>query len=490
MTQPRYALGKARFVGILRSPFRPSPARHLTLPTDALPRTVQQPVEPVGIGNVFAFAGFNALSFQMIIGSPMVLYAKTLDASATTLGLIAGMLPILVILQIPAARFVDAAGYKKFVLSGWSVRTVFVALMAVVPFTGAVLSSEARLVLVLVLLLGFNISRGISSCGWLPWITSIIPAASRGKFLTREGAMVNIASIGAFWLAAGVLGSEPRPWQFASLFLFSAVCAAVSLLFLRSIPEEPPIESQKVAPRPRLATMLRERPFRRLLELNLVFALAGGGVLTFLVAWLKSQVNWPEHHILMLTSVVFVGALLNQMLLARFLDRFGSRPLLITGLSVLLLLLGTWTLIAGGVLAPLTPLVALLMLVLGIGGSMVNLANVRLAMLTVPESGRSHYFAVFSVVNSVSLGVAPLIWGILIDATSGLSKMFVGGRFELNSWSLLFALLTVLYVASVLVSTRIVEPRSVRWEAVMRLMLHRSRVRYWLRPFMRFTPRS
>ncbi len=444
---------------------------------------------PVGLGNVFSFAAFNALSFQMIIGSPMVLYAKTLNASATTLGLIAGMLPILVILQIPAARFVDSTGYKKFVLSGWSVRTVFVALMAVVPFTGTFFSPTARLGIVLGLLLGFNVSRGISSCGWLPWITSIIPARSRGKYLTREGSMVNLASFGAFWLAALVLGSDPQPWRFACLFLFSAVCGAISLLFLRAIPEEKRIETLEASPRPLLSTMLADRPFRRLLEMNVFWALANGGVLTFLVAWLKTEINWPEHHILMLSSVIFVGALANQLVLSRLLDRFGSRPILMTGLIIMLMLLATWTAITCGLLAPMTSLVAVLMFVLGVGGSMVNLANLRLAMLTVPENGRSHYFAVFSVVSSVSLGVAPMLWGILIDATDGLSKM-LGSRIEINSWSLLFGLLTLLFAVALAFGTRIVEPRSVRWEAVMRLLLYRSKVRYWLRPFSRSTPRS
>ncbi|MEY2409531.1 MAG: hypothetical protein QOF48_2201, partial [Verrucomicrobiota bacterium] len=58
---------------------------------------------PPGLNNAFFFATFNALSFQIIIGSPMVLYARTLGASATVLGLITGMMPLLVLFQIPAA---------------------------------------------------------------------------------------------------------------------------------------------------------------------------------------------------------------------------------------------------------------------------------------------------------------------------------------------------------------------------------------------------
>jgi len=47
---------------------------------------------PDGLHNAFLFAFFNALSFQIVLSSPMVLYARTLGASATVLGIIAGMI--------------------------------------------------------------------------------------------------------------------------------------------------------------------------------------------------------------------------------------------------------------------------------------------------------------------------------------------------------------------------------------------------------------
>lgn len=452
-------------------------------------RSQHHPTEPLGTGNVYTFAAFNALSFQMIIGSPMILYAKSLDASATVLGIIAGMLPLLVVFQIPAARFVDAIGYKKFVLSGWSVRTVFVALLALVPLSAGILPTESRLALVLLLLFLFNLSRGISSCGWLPWITSIFPASRRGKFLTTEAAVVNAVSFLAFWMASFVLGGSPTPWHFSSLFFFSAVAAAISLVFLRRIPEEAKVGSDLRPPRPRIESILSLGPFRKLLRMNVVWALANGGVLTFLVAWLKSEGRWNEESILMLTSVTFLGALANQLLFSRWLDRFGSRPLLATGMAIWMILLASWMLIAAGTLPPFTPLVIALMLVLGLAGSMVNLANLRLAMVAIPDSGRSHYFAVFSVVSSVSLGIAPVLWGILLDTTVGLSRA-LHPEFELNSWSLLFGILALLFTAALFLCTRLEEPRSVRWEVLMRFLLRRSRVRYWIRPWSRATPRS
>ena len=54
--------------------------------TQALREPAEKVSFPAGLHNAFPFSTFNALSFQIVLGSPMVLYAKTLGASATVLG--------------------------------------------------------------------------------------------------------------------------------------------------------------------------------------------------------------------------------------------------------------------------------------------------------------------------------------------------------------------------------------------------------------------
>src|SRR3954462_9425807 len=149
---------------------------------------------PPGLHNAFLFSTFNALSFQLVLSSPMVLYAKTLGASATVLGIIAGMMPLLVIFQIPAANYIPRLGYKRFVYAGWGTRVMFIFVMALVPITSSFLNMEARLALILMLLFCFNLSRGISSCAWLPWITALVPETLRGKYLVRDAACQNLSS--------------------------------------------------------------------------------------------------------------------------------------------------------------------------------------------------------------------------------------------------------------------------------------------------------
>src|SRR6185503_980467 len=176
--------------------------------------TTETEVAPSGLKNAYLFATFNALSFQIVLSSPMILYAKALGASATVLGIIAGMMPLLVIFQIPAAHYVARVGYKRFVYAGWGTRVMVIFVIALVPITAGFLDATSRLALILTLLFGFNLSRGISSAGWLPWITSLVPTNLRGHYLARDAACVDSASCVAMVLAALCLGTQPRPWQF------------------------------------------------------------------------------------------------------------------------------------------------------------------------------------------------------------------------------------------------------------------------------------
>src|SRR5437899_4827629 len=192
---------------------------------------------PVRLHNAFLFSFFNALSYQIVLSSPMVLYAKSLGGSATVLGVIAGMMPLLVIFQIPAASYIPRLGFKRFVYAGWGMRVLFIFAMALVPLTHGFLDARNRLALMLVLLFCFNLSRGISSCAWLPWITALVPSTLRGRYLSRDAGVQNSGSFFTFLIAAACLSGEPKAWQFAVLFAFGALTGAVSLSFLKRIPD-------------------------------------------------------------------------------------------------------------------------------------------------------------------------------------------------------------------------------------------------------------
>jgi len=136
---------------------------------------------PHGFANAFWFSLFNAFSFQIILSSPMVLYAKSLGAKRHRPGDSRRHDAIARHLPNSSGRLRAACRLQKFVYGGWGMRVLFIGAMAMVPVTTSFLNEAARLALILALSFLFNLSRGISSCAWLPWITSLIPATLRGN---------------------------------------------------------------------------------------------------------------------------------------------------------------------------------------------------------------------------------------------------------------------------------------------------------------------
>ncbi len=342
---------------------------------------------PPGAINVNWFGLFNAVSWQIVLGAPMILYAKSLGASATILGVVAALTPLLVILQIPAAHWLPRYGYRRFILAGWGTRTVFIFGVAAVPLL-TFIPPWSRLGLVLLCLFGFNLIRGMASGAWLPWMTELIPHELRGRFLSRDNAFGQAGSLLSLAASAVVLRGSPRPWQFAVVFLISAIGATVSLYFCRRIPDVTAAETMKRSGhRVPWRAMLMWQPFFRLMVFNLLWVAMAGGLGVFTVAYLKARAGYSESRILYVSAVSIIGGLVTLRWVGRFLDREGSRLVLRISLLVMAMILLGWWAVAGRLVSPATATVAVLNLASGIAGTNFNIANSRLLMATMPLMG-------------------------------------------------------------------------------------------------------
>lgn len=447
---------------------------------------IAKPVEklPPGLSNAFLFATFNALSYQVVLSSPMVLYAKSLGASATVLGIVAGMMPLLVIFQIPAANYIPKIGFKRFVYGGWGIRVMFIFGMALVPLSASFLDGRNRLALMLMLLFAFNLSRGISSCAWLPWLTALVPSTIRGHYLVREAAVTNLFSFVSFLIAAACLAGHPAPWQFSIVFIFSAVSGVISLTFLKRIPDVPVPEEIKGSRNPvPWVAMLQYAPFAKLLRTVVGWSVAYGGITAFTVAFLKTEVGMSEGAILVVTSIAFLGGMSSLWVLGSRLDKLGSKPVLTFAFSMWLAVLIGWICVAGGVLRANLVTLIILQVLMGLLAALVQMSNTRLAMTVVPTMGRTHFFAIYSVISNVTLGLAPIAWGLLIDAVGSSAPIWMG--LEWNRYTIFFAAACVTFVVTLTLARRLEEPQAAGMEELLREILVDSPQRFLVRLWSR-----
>lgn len=435
--------------------------------------------------NAYWFQVWNSFSFSLIIGTPLLLFFKKLDAGVTVLGIVAALPPLLNIMQIPAARFVERVGYRAFVLRGWSVRSIFILGAAGVAFLPSSFDSVTRMILMLFLAFGYNLSRGISVCGYLPWMTLLVPEKARGRFLSRDQmcgiSSIVLASLGCSWFLSHHDGLSAFGW----VFLASFAAALASLHFLKRIPDvavPPEAAASSTEPIP-WGRMLRHKPFQQVLIFNVVTLLgwAGGGVLV--IPLLRDVHEVTDATFMLLNSawgVVFVCALA---LLGRVSDWAGNHPVLQVSVAVQLLHFAGWALIAAKILPFNLWSLGLQQVTWGLCFALFNVSNTRLLMNVVPAMGRSHFFALFSVITSLTAGSTPVLWGLAADAMDGWHHRL--GPYDLNAFSTLYALVFCAVIASAVCLSRIKEPTSLSGKAFLRELLERTPARALPRIFPR-----
>lgn len=441
---------------------------------------------PPGAWNAWVFQVFNSISFTMVLGAPMLLYFKRLDASATILGMVVALSPLLNTLQIPAARYVERVGYKRFVLAGWTARCFCILAMAGVAMLPGWIDAMTRMGLMLLLLLGYNALRGISVCGFLPWITQLVPEQVRGRFVSLEqvagqGAVV-VTMLGVAWY----LEADGSTAPFAPLFLLSFVCGLISLRFLRRIPDVPVPEASRSAEPVPWKSIMGFQPFRDLVRQNVVIliAYAGGAVLILPMCRDKFGMSDPDFLLMNVASGIFyVGACLG---LGKVVDWTGSRPMLATMCGMHTLHFLGWTLVAAGVLPFSWPVILWQAFTWSLGFAMFVIANTRLAMAIVPTLGRSHFFAVFSVAHSLAGGLFPIFWGLSLDVLSGFSVAW--GGVELNRFSFLYLGASVMLVVGWVALRPVSEAKAMTTEHFLRELFvetpMRALTRIWHRQRM------
>jgi MFS family permease len=259
---------------------------------------------------------------------------------------------------------------------------------------------------------------------------------------------------------------------------------AVSLGFLKRIPDAEITERARTSRTPvPFLEMARYGPFRKLLWSILGWSVAYGGMTTFTVAFLKVQTRWADSEILLVVSTSFLGGLGSLWFLGSRLDRLGSRPVLMLSFFMWTFIASGWALLAGGVLAPRLSLVLLLQVLMGLFAALANMANTRLAMAIIPSMGRSHFFAIYSVVLNVALGLAPILWGLMIDALNPLAVRWQG--VEWNRFSIFFAAVALSFLVTLGLARRLEEPTAVHMDDLLREILVQTPQRFWLRVWPR-----
>lgn len=388
------------------------------VPTDQLPAKIQ---------NAYWFQGFNAVSWQICLGSPLILFARELGAPAVVLGLLAGLSPLTSMLQLFVAPHAERIGYRNLMVKGWTARVMTLILLTLLPLAAGFLPAPYVLGLLVAIMTLFTTLRGIATCSWLPWTTSLVPRALRGYYLSRDRTFVNVASVAALAVSGLFLFDHTSMKAYSIVFGISFLGGAISLYFLNRVPDPPQSCATREKPRVQWLALLRDGMFARLLLFSMAVQTFVASIGTFVTVFVRDEVMLQDGTILWLTAGAALLGTLAMRLLRHRVDRFGSRPFLGVVFLWWVLYFLAWFLLAARWLAHPLLLAPVLMLLAGFFGAMYDLALTRLLMNTVGDRTHStEYFALHSVLISLMTGVSPILWGLLLDTLRGM-QVTIGG---------------------------------------------------------------
>jgi MFS family permease len=411
------------------------------------------------------FQAFNAFNFTVALGAPLVLLARMLGAGESAIGLLIALSPFLLILQLTATNYADRWGYRRLMLAGWSTRSFMLLLVVPLPLLLGRFPSWVLVTGLMIPMVLFNLVRGFAAGAWLPWLTQLIPEGSRGRFLGFEQMIINISATLTLLACGWFLGSSPEGWRYSVIFAAAWAGGMVSVMFLRKAPSKMPFSGP---PPPRrtvrdviaaLGRAWAHTPLRRTARYAALITFALSAIPGFLILFLRDELQWSEGKIVILQAVSPVGCLLTAVFWGRLSDQAGSRPILRVTLTGLFLLTVFWMLSAFGVLHPRPWAVAAIYLLWGVFGVGHTIPQLRLVLDSCPPDEVTVGMSAYQVLVSIAGGVAPVLWGYLLENLRYLQS--AGSGVWLNGFAIFFTLNGALLIGGHFFLGRICESHAV-----------------------------
>ena len=194
---------------------------------------------------LYAFQVFNAMSFTLALGAPLVLAGRYIGATEFQIGALTSLTPLLMVLQLVAANMLDRFGCRRLMMAGWGMRAVFLFFAVPLPLLVGRVPTGVLVGILFFAMFGFNVVRGFASAAWFPWLNHLVGEEERGRFFGVEQVVLNVSAFAALMIFGLFLGSEPAAWKYSVMFLMAALLGFVGVWFLGKAPEHHP------PPRPR-----------------------------------------------------------------------------------------------------------------------------------------------------------------------------------------------------------------------------------------------
>lgn len=395
-------------------------------------------------------------------GGILPLFLNALGFTKMQIGVVLSLPFFFSLLSLLVAGWVVRRGVKRIFLWCFGTRTIVTALLGVAPWILVRHGVSAVFIWVLGVTAAFSFCRAVGETGFLPWAREIIPNHLRGKTDAINSIICGVFSLAAAWGASLVLKYVHGLNGYSLLVFLSVPFGLISLFAFTTIPGGRPVRAE-IDPAGwgrDLLAVLKDRNFLCYEGGIGLFTLALFG-LSFTPLYMQGQVGLRADQVLLLGVVFWFGVLASSYLWGWSGDRFGSKPVLLTGLMLFILFPVMLFFLPRASGWSLT--VAMLVCAyqgIAIQGYGAGAGRYLFVCAVPPDSRNSAYYSVHYAFGGLCAAVAPLFAGWLLDKCQSLALTW---RFvHVDQFTPLFAISLLLFLGAFYRFSRMRKDGSVR----------------------------
>jgi MFS family permease len=274
------------------------------------------------------FNVFNAISWNLLVGIIITLFALRLGASSTYIGILSSTFYISLFL-LPAGKLLA----RRFSIIGifgatWILRSLGMVFAVAAPFLAYAGHRNLALFFILLGVFIFQIFRGIGMIGNNPVLSELASGADKGSYMTQIQ-IIN-SSIGMFgsFLIAMVLGFDLSIFIFSLLLVIGVITGVISGYVIKKVPEPP---REKETKEFNLVSLFKDTlaqdELKHFIYILFLVVLVSGVTRAFVVVYAR-EVFGHNDGLLSLYSVFgSLGYFMAGMSVKFLVDRIGAKPL-------------------------------------------------------------------------------------------------------------------------------------------------------------------
>lgn len=398
-----------------------------------------------GVAEVAANTVFVQFTY---FGAVFILFLNELELNKAQIGLLLSFFPFFGVVALFVAPRVARFGYKRTFIWFWTIRKFITALLLLVPWVLNEFGPQVTLLFIGLIVMGFGLCRAIAEVGYYPWNQEFVPPSLRGRYSATTNLFSNIVGIISIAIASLVIDRLTGLDRFMLLFGVGVLFGLLGVWFMSHVPGGAPVREASntgTSHRDMLITLHDKNFWLFVLSLGLVI-LATTPMFSFLPLFMKEEVGLSDANVVLLQNGTLAGALVATLLVGWSADRYGSKPVMLSGLALILVLPVIWLFIPkhSSLSLPIALGAAVLQ---GVSTLAWSIGYGRLLFVNVvPAERKAPYMAVYYAMIGIIGGSSQLFGGYFLNLTSGFSGEIFS--YTYNPFTPVFVLAFVLVMAS------------------------------------------